>query len=183
MKFEPTATAIPLMPKTTPPKRRASGTLTALQKGLNLSKRQVSALLAGGMPEDVNEARQWRRERAEITPDYAVARAKKMAADAARSELALAVAKGLLVPLAQAAAEATHDGCAVKGALLALENALPGKLLGMRDYGAIRELLHHEFRAVLNLLADGTFHRADGVLEIVRTFHPGYVPTSPEERP
>jgi hypothetical protein len=76
----------------------------------------------------------------------------------------------------------THDGCAVKGALLALESALPGKLLGMRDYSAIRELLHNEFRAVLNLLADGTFHRAPGALEAVRKFHPNYVPKSEAER-
>lgn len=170
------------MTKTHTPKRRPAGTLSKLEKGLNLSKRQVSALLAAGMPEDVNEARAWRRERAEITPDYAVARAKKMTADAARSELALALAKGELVPLAQVKAEALHDGLALKGCLLALESSLPGSLLGLQ-YGQIRELLHREFAGVLNALADGAFHPAAGTLEIVRQYFPGYTPTSAEELP
>jgi hypothetical protein len=169
--------------KTKPPKpRREPGTLTALEKGLSLSKRQVSALLKLGMPEDVTSARQWRRERQEATPDFSAARARKMTADAARSELALAVSKGELIKRDQAQAEAVHDAIAVRGGLLALEVALPGKLLGLRTHSEIRALLHREFRNVLQLLSDGTYHRGEGVLEVVRSFHPDYEPTSLEER-
>jgi hypothetical protein len=166
------------------PNRRESGTLTKLQEALKLSKRRVSVLLAAGMPDDPAAALAWRD--AKDNGDTVVALRKERIAlvrqQQRKARIEADLSEGLLMPITQAHAESVHDACAVKAALLSLENTLPGKLSGVRDYSAIRELLHNEFRAVLNLLADGSFHRAEGVLEIVRQFHPNYTPTSEAER-
>jgi hypothetical protein len=182
-------TAIQLMNTKPAPKkqqnRRASGTLNKLQDALGLSKKRVSVLLKAGMPSDPQAALAWRSEKE--NGDTVVALRKERIAlvrqQERRARLEADVAEGRLVSRDHVHAETTHDALAVRGSLIALENDLPGKLLGLRTHGEIRRVLHTELRKILNKLAEGEYYRAEGVLEIVRQYHPGYVPTSAAERP
>ncbi len=111
--------------------RREPGTLTALEKGLSLSKRQVSALLGKGMPSDLTAARRWRRERADLAPDYATARARKMQADAERSEIALKKERGTLMDRQEVFNRERGIGNALQAFWRALEREAPAALLGL----------------------------------------------------
>ena len=165
--------------------RRESGSLVKLQDALGLSKRRVSVLLAAGMPSDPQAALAWRSEKE--NGDTVVALRRERIALVRQQErkarLEADVSEGRLVDRDHVHAETTHDALAVRGSLIALENDLPGKLLGLRTHGEIRRVLHTELRKILNKLAEGEYYRAPGVLEAVRAFYPHYTPTSAAERP
>lgn len=165
--------------------RRESGTLNKLQDALGLSKRRVSVLLSAGMPDQPEAAIAWRNSRE--NDDSVLALRKQRIAlvrqQERRARLEADVAEGKLVSRDFVHAENTHNALAVRGSLLALENSLPGKLLGLRGHNEIRHMLHVELRAILERLAEGEFYRTEGVLEAVRQYYPGFTPTSAAERP
>lgn len=143
------------MSKSKPP------TLPEIAEVLGVTVRRVSMLKNEGMPTaSIAAARAWREAQAgrnAVKGDSAEELRQKRIAllkqQERRAKLAADEQAGLLIPRHQAEAESYAAGCAVRGALLKLENDLPPRLEGLTA-SAICQVLRAEFRQVLETLAD-----------------------------
>lgn len=106
-------------------------TVSAQAKALDISPRRCSQLRADGMPHTLAESRLWRRERAEKPTDYLIARARKMAADAERSEIILQQQRGELISRAEATAWQHGVAFMLQAMLRKFEGEVPQLLLGL----------------------------------------------------
>jgi hypothetical protein len=143
-----------MIPKPRPP-RRADGTLNALCKTLNLSKRRVSELLKQGMPDDPKAARAWRDA---LHNDDSAMELRKCRIALLREQERLARIKadeadGLLMPRAEVERQHVAIASAMKAFLRRYEREIPALCLGLSLTQSM-PLVKARTRELQNLLAD-----------------------------
>jgi phage terminase Nu1 subunit (DNA packaging protein) len=134
--------------------RRADGTLNAICKTLNLSKRRVSELLKQGMPSDPQGAVEWRN--AKENDDSAELRRRRIALLREQERLARIKADeadGLLIPRAEVERQHVAIAMATQAFLRRWEREIPALCLGL-SLSQSMPLVKARTRELQNLLAD-----------------------------
>ncbi len=139
-----------------PTTRRPSGTLNALESALGISKRRVSALLAEGMPDDVESALAWRAERSGgdgSADELRRERIRLIQSQRRKLDFEHAVEQGQYLAAAAVRESTVRVISAARDRLLKLPAELPPQLEGLPP-AAIARALHDAVMSILTELSN-----------------------------
>jgi hypothetical protein len=134
--------------------RRADGTLTAICKTLNLSKRRVSELLKQGMPSDPQGAVEWRnaKENDDSTAELRRRRIALLREQERLARIKADEADGLLISRAEVERQHVAIAMATQAFLRRWEREIPALCLGL-SLSQSMPLVKARTRELQNLLA------------------------------
>jgi len=136
-------------------KRRVAGTVAKLAKSLGYTARHTGSLLAKGMPDTLNEARQWLSDREDNDTATALRRERIGLVKAQRlaAELSNKKTAGQLVPRSEVMADSIRIASAMQVFLRKLERELPQVCLGL-TLNQSMPLVKNKVREIQNAFSD-----------------------------
>jgi hypothetical protein len=114
--------------------KRPNGAITTLSLALKISKRRTAALLAAGMPDQLDQAAAWRRARQAGSDSVEELRRERILLVQSQRQavdLSNQVKRGQFVPAGQAEEFGAAVGFVMKSTLLRMSNDLPPTLEGL----------------------------------------------------